>query len=121
MFAEKVGVILEKYKTGLKARPRVGSLGLLTLDACPKKDVESICEVSVLVRIKFSYKRKTPEVTAVWSHFLFLGMVTDDNTYQGPEACSAPAGAPTLHILSSQEAPTLQDKRLMLREGRSLA
>lgn len=30
MFIERVVVLLEKYKTGLKARPYVGSLGLVT-------------------------------------------------------------------------------------------
>lgn len=58
MLTEKVGVILEKYKTGLKSRPCVGSLGLVTLDSFPKRCGEFICQVTVLVRIKFSCNRK---------------------------------------------------------------
>lgn len=58
MLIERVVVILEKYKTGLKARPYVGSLGLVTLNFFPKRCGEFICKVRVLVGIKFSCNRK---------------------------------------------------------------
>lgn len=60
MFIERVVVLLEKYKTGLKARPYVGSLGLVTFDSFPKRRGEFICKVSVFVGIKFSCNRKPP-------------------------------------------------------------
>lgn len=65
MLIERVGVILEKYKTGLKARPYVGSLELGTLNCFPKSCGEFICNVSVLVGIKFSCNRRPQSNSAL--------------------------------------------------------
>ena len=58
MLTETVVVILEKCKTGLEARPCVGSLGFVILDCFSKQCGEFICKTSALAGIKFSCNRK---------------------------------------------------------------